>query len=154
MLGAKLDVSAYLDRLNSETARLDQGAIQRWADLIYGAWQDGKFVYIIGNGGSGCNASHMAEDLGKSTLREPELKDESKKRLKVLSLTDNLGWIMAVGNDVGYDQIFVQQLMNYGSAGDVLLAISTRDEAAVNLARTKADYQKAVVALEALQGKL
>ena len=57
MLGAKLDVSAYLDRLNSETARLDQGAIQRWADLIYGAWQDGKFVYIIGNGGSGCNAS-------------------------------------------------------------------------------------------------
>ena len=37
---------------------------------------------------------------------------------------------------------------------DVLLAISTRDEAAVNLARTKADYQKAVVALEALQGKL
>jgi hypothetical protein len=44
--------------------------------------------------------------------------------LKVLSLTDNLGWIMAVGNDVGYDQIFVQQLMNYGSAGDVLLAIS------------------------------
>jgi hypothetical protein len=37
MLGAKLDVSAYLDRLNSETARLDQGAIQRWADLIYGS---------------------------------------------------------------------------------------------------------------------
>jgi len=124
MLGAKLDLSAYLDRLKSETARLDPRAIQRWADLIYGAWQDGKFVYIIGNGGSGCNASHMAEDLGKSTLREPELKDESKKRLKVLSLTDNLGWIMAVGNDVGYDQIFVQQLMNYGSAGDVLIAIS------------------------------
>ena len=124
MLGAALDVPAYLDRLNSEFAKLDQSALKRWADLIYGAYEAGKFVFIIGNGGSGCNASHMAEDLGKSTLREPELKDESKRRLKVLSLTDNAGWIMAVGNDVGYDQIFVQQLMNYGSAGDVLIAIS------------------------------
>jgi D-sedoheptulose 7-phosphate isomerase len=52
------------------------------------------------------------------------LKDESKKRLKVLSLTDNAGWMMAVGNDLAYDQIFVQQLMNYGSAGDLVIAIS------------------------------
>ena len=53
-----------------------------------------------------------------------ELNDESKRRLKVLSLTDNAGWLLAVGNDCGYDQIFVQQLMNYGSAGDVVIAIS------------------------------
>ena len=66
----------------------------------------------------------MAEDLGKSTLLEKDLQDESKRRLKVLSLTDNAGWLMAVGNDVGYDQIFVQQLMNYGSPEDVLIAIS------------------------------
>jgi D-sedoheptulose 7-phosphate isomerase len=124
MLGASLDIAPYLSRLNQEIDRLDREALRRWADLIYGAWQDGKFVYIVGNGGSGCNASHMAEDLGKSSLRERDLKDESKKRLKVLSLTDNLGWIMAVGNDVGYDQIFVQQLMNYGQPGDVLVAIS------------------------------
>ena len=124
MLGAKLDVAPYLARLNQEIERLDQAALRRWADLIYAAWEQGKFVYIIGNGGSACNASHMAEDLGKSSLRESDLKDESKKRLKVLSLTDNVGWLLAVGNDVGYDQIFVQQLMNYGSAGDVLIAIS------------------------------
>jgi D-sedoheptulose 7-phosphate isomerase len=66
----------------------------------------------------------MSEDLGKSTLRPEDLKDESKRRLKVLSLTDNAGWIMAVGNDVAYDQIFVQQLMNYGGEGDVAIAIS------------------------------
>lgn len=124
MLGAKLDVAPYLARLNEEIARLDQAALKRWADAVYKAWEDGKFVYIVGNGGSGCNASHMAEDLGKSSLRERDLKDETKKRLKVLSLTDNAGWIMAVGNDVGYDQIFVQQLMNYGQPGDVLIAIS------------------------------
>jgi D-sedoheptulose 7-phosphate isomerase len=124
MLGAKLDVAPYLARLNQEVERIDQDALRRWADLIFTAWQDGKFVYIIGNGGSACNASHMAEDLGKSSLRECDLKDESKKRLKVLSLTDNVGWLMAVGNDVGYDQTLVQQLMNYGSTGDVLIAIS------------------------------
>jgi len=66
----------------------------------------------------------MSEDLGKSSLREEDLQDETKRRLKVLSLTDNMGWILALGNDLDYDQIFVQQLMNYGSAGDALIAIS------------------------------
>ena len=124
MLGATLALPKYLDRLNTEVSRLNQPDIQKMADLIYGAWQNDKFVYIIGNGGSGTTASHMAEDLGKSSLRPEDLKDESKKRLKVLSLTDNIGWLLAVGNDCGYDQIFVQQLMNYGRPGDVLLAIS------------------------------
>jgi D-sedoheptulose 7-phosphate isomerase len=94
------------------------------ADLIYACWQNDRFVYIFGNGGSGTTATHMSEDLGKSTLRESDLRDETKKRLKVMSLTDNLGWILAVGNDCGYDQIFVQQLMNYGRAGDLAVAIS------------------------------
>ena len=124
MLGATLDAPQYLQRLQAEIANTDQQALQRWADLIYEAWEQEKFVFIFGNGGSGTTASHMAEDLGKSTLPESELQDSSKKRLKVLSLTDNAGWIMAVGNDLAYDQIFVQQLMNYGSAGDLVIAIS------------------------------
>lgn len=124
MLGATLDASQYLDRFHRELDRVDRGELNRWADLVFQAWQREKFVFLIGNGGSGTTASHMAEDLGKSTLRPADLTDESKKRLKVLSLTDNLGWIMAVGNDVSYEQIFAQQLMNYGSAGDLLIAIS------------------------------
>jgi D-sedoheptulose 7-phosphate isomerase len=124
MLGSTLNTSDYLRRFQAELDRLDQDDIRLWADLIYQAWEGERFVYIFGNGGSGTTASHMSEDLGKSTLRESELRDESKKRLKVMSLTDNLGWIMAVGNDVGYDQIFVQQLMNYGSKGDLAIAIS------------------------------
>ncbi len=124
MLGATLDAPQYLQRLQTEIADTDQPALQRWADLIYEAWEQGQFVFIFGNGGSGTTASHMAEDLGKSTLPEADLQDSSKKRLKVLSLTDNAGWIMAVGNDLAYDQIFVQQLMNYGSAGDLVIAIS------------------------------
>lgn len=124
MLGVTLDIDQYIQRLNEEIDRADQAAVQRWADMIYDAWENKKFVFIIGNGGSGTTASHMSEDLGKSSLPDEDLKDESKKRLKVLSLTDNAGWIMALGNDLGYDQIFVQQLMNYASAGDALIAIS------------------------------
>lgn len=124
MLGVTLSADDYLGRLNQELGRVDRAAMERWSDLIYQAWEKGKFVFLIGNGGSGLTASHFCEDLGKGTMRDADLLDESKKRLKVLSLTDNLGWIMAVGNDLAYDQIFVQQLMNYGTAGDVLIAIS------------------------------
>ena len=124
MLGATLAHDAYVERLKTELGRTDLKQMQHWADLVYTAWQDEKYVFIFGNGGSGTTATHMAEDLGKSLLKPEDLKDEQKKRLKVLSLTDNQGWILAVGNDAGYDQIFVQQLMNYGSRGDLVVAIS------------------------------
>ena len=124
MLGASLAEHDYMARLNEELDRIDRQAMTRWADLIYNAWLNENWVFIFGNGGSGTTASHMAEDLGKSTLAEADLGDESKKRWKVLSLTDNAGGLMAVGNDLAYDQIFVQQLMNYGSSGDVVIAIS------------------------------
>jgi D-sedoheptulose 7-phosphate isomerase len=124
MLGATLAVGAYLQRLEEELRRINQADMQRWADHLYRAWEHERCVFIFGNGGSATTASHFAEDLGKSTLKPEDLKDESKKRLKVLSLTDNVGWLLAVGNDVGYDQIFTQQLMNYGRKGDVVIAIS------------------------------
>jgi len=124
MLGATLAVGPYMQRLEAELRRIDQAGMQRWADHLFRAWENGRYVFIFGNGGSATTASHFAEDLGKSTLKPEELKDESKKRLKVLSLTDNVGWLLAVGNDVGYDQIFTQQLMNYGSKGDLVIAIS------------------------------
>ncbi len=124
MLGASLDAGDYLRRLHDELDRIDQAEMHRWADLVFDAWKHERFVFIFGNGGSGTTATHMCEDLGKSTLRQDDLRDETKKRLKVMSLTDNLGWILAIGNDVGYDQIFLQQLMNFGSRGDLAIAIS------------------------------
>ncbi len=124
MLGAALDIGPYVRRFQEELARVDPAETRRMADLIYQVWERERFVYILGNGGSGTNATHMCEDLGKSILRPADLNDENRKRLKVMSLTDNLGWILAVGNDCGYDQIFVQQLMNYGHEGDLVIAIS------------------------------
>jgi len=124
MLGVTLSADDYLHRLRAELTRIDCRELENWSDLIYQAWEQGRFVFLFGNGGSGCTATHMAEDLGKGLLAEEDLHDESVKRLKVISLTDNLGWILAVGNDCGYDEIFVQQLMNYGSSGDLAVGIS------------------------------
>ncbi len=124
MLGTTLDAPAYFQRLSDELARVDRAALHRWSDAIFDAWEQSRFVFLIGNGGSGLTASHFCEDLGKGTLSDADLRDTGFRRLKVLSLTDNAGWIMAIGNDLAYDQIFVQQLMNFASAGDLLIAIS------------------------------
>ncbi len=120
MLGATLGIKEYLDRVCHEIQRLDASQIERMSDLIEDAYHAGRFVFIIGNGGSGANASHLSEDLAKCTLRD----FENQKRLKVLSLTDNTPGIMAWANDEGYDRIFVEQLKNLASPGDALLAIS------------------------------
>ena len=124
MLGTTLGAEDYVSRLRDELARVDLSGVRRLADLLYDAYAAGRYVFLIGNGGSACTASHLAEDLGKNCLLPADLRDESKRRLKILSLTDNVGWLTALGNDVGYDQIFVQQLMHYGNAGDLLVAIS------------------------------
>lgn len=124
MLGVTLPADRYLARLTEELARINLADLQQWADLIFQAWEQERFVYIFGNGGSGLTASHISEDLGKGTVRSQDAQNDSLKRLKVLSLTDNLGWILAVGNDLAYDQIFVQQLMNYGRPGDLAIGIS------------------------------
>jgi D-sedoheptulose 7-phosphate isomerase len=124
MIGVSLDIDRYLDHLQAELHRLDQAEIRHLADLIYEAWEKGNCVFIFGNGGSACAASHLCEDLGKGALRNDDLRDESKRRLRVMSLTDNVGWLTAVGNDCGYDQVFVQQLMNFGRPGDLAIGIS------------------------------
>jgi D-sedoheptulose 7-phosphate isomerase len=124
MLGAHLSPSEYLARCSREFARLDLSETERLADHIFAAYEDGRFVFICGNGGSGSNSSHFCEDLGKSTLDPADFTNDSVKRLKVLSLTDNTPYILAWGNDEGFDRVFVEQLKNFASPGDVLIAIS------------------------------
>jgi D-sedoheptulose 7-phosphate isomerase len=124
MLGGSLDVGSYLDRLHGELRRVEPATVRRLADLLYDAWEQGRGVFIFGNGGSACSATHLCEDLAKGILRQEDLGDESRRRLRVLSLTDNVGWLTAVANDCGYEQLFVQQLMNLGQPGDLAIGIS------------------------------
>src|SRR6516165_5364315 len=124
MLGTTLDVRPFLERVGQELLRIDPGEVRALADAIYNCYERGRFVFVIGNGGSGSNASHLCEDLGKGTLRRQDFDNDKKKRLKVLSLTDNTPYILAWGNDEGFDRIFVEQLKNLGQTGDLLIAIS------------------------------
>jgi D-sedoheptulose 7-phosphate isomerase len=115
-----MDFNSYKQTLNSSLDKLNYSEIERFLDLLVDAYQNDKFVFVIGNGGSAANASHLAQYLAKGTRHS----NEQKKRLRALSLTDNLPFITAQGNDVGYDTIFVQQLRTYANKGDYLIAIS------------------------------
>ena len=124
MIGSTMNPRQFLDRVGKELDRIDPNEIQKLADLIHERYVAGRFVFIIGNGGSGSNASHLCEDLGKGSLARKFFDDDSKKRLKVLSLTDNSPYILAWGNDEGFDRVFLEQLKNLASPGDLLIAIS------------------------------
>src|SRR5437016_7812347 len=124
MLGTKLDVQPFLERVGRELLQINSAEVKALADAIYDCYAAGRFVFVCGNGGSGSNASHFCEDLGKGTLRREDFDNDKKKRLRVLSLTDNTPYILAWGNDEGFDRVFVEQLKNLASPGDLLIAIS------------------------------
>jgi D-sedoheptulose 7-phosphate isomerase len=124
MLGIKLEAGPFLDRVARELGRIDPAEIKALADAIYRCYEDRRFVFVIGNGGSGSSASHFCEDLGKCTLRREDFDNDAKKRLRILSLTDNTPYIMAWANDEGFERVFVEQLKNLASPGDLLIAIS------------------------------
>jgi len=124
MLGIKLDARAFLDRVAQELDRINPAEVKGLADSIYRCYEAGRFVFVIGNGGSGSSASHFCEDLGKCSLRREDFDNDHKKRLRVLSLTDNTAYILAWANDEGFERVFVEQLKNLASPGDLLIAIS------------------------------
>jgi D-sedoheptulose 7-phosphate isomerase len=113
-------VDHYLGDFVKLLAQVDRKQIQAMVDLVTEAYVNEKTVFIIGNGGSGANASHLCEDLGKGTLHD----FDKQRRLKVMSLTDNTPYILAWGNDTAYDRIFTEQLKNFVEKGAVLIAIS------------------------------
>ncbi|MBL4883464.1 MAG: SIS domain-containing protein [Planctomycetaceae bacterium] len=124
MLGTELNVVEYMNRFGELINQLDATRIVGLSDDIFAAYEQGKIVFICGNGGSGSNSSHFCEDLGKSTLDPRDFENDDVKRLKVMSLTDNTPYILAWANDEGFDRIFVEQLKNFASPGDLLISIS------------------------------
>src|ERR1700681_2672512 len=124
MLGIKLNPTQFLDRVGAELKKLDPAQVQALADAVFACYEKRATVFLIGNGGSGSNASHFCEDLGKGTLRREDFDNDRKARLRVVSLTDNTPYILAWGNDEGFERVFVEQLKNLASPGDLLIAIS------------------------------
>jgi D-sedoheptulose 7-phosphate isomerase len=100
--------------------RVNPQEVEALLAALLDAYHNDRFVFIIGNGGSAANASHLCEDLGKGTLSD----FEGQKRLKVMSLTDNVPYILAWANDEGYERVFVEQLKNFAQPDALLIAIS------------------------------
>ena len=107
----------YFEYLNSVLKGIDTEEIGRFCQILLDARDCGATIYFIGNGGSAATASHFANDIAIGT-------NSYDKPFRVMSLTDNVPIITAIGNDFGYDDIFVRQLKVYGNKGDVLVAIS------------------------------
>ncbi len=124
MLGTKLDVRPFLDRVGEELRRIDPKEVKQLADLIHECYEHGRTVFLCGNGGSGSNCSHFCEDLGKGSLRREDFDNDRKRRLRVISLTDNTPYILAWANDEGFERVFLEQLKNLAQPGDLLIAIS------------------------------
>lgn len=115
-----MDFTGYKALIGKTLDSVNYDEVEKFINMLTDAYDNDKFVFVIGNGGSAANASHFAQDLAKGTRRS---KDQ-KKRLKALSLTDNLPFITAQGNDEGYDSVFDQQLRTFAKAGDYVVAIS------------------------------
>src|ERR1017187_10362460 len=108
---------AYLEYLIKVLKDIDLKAIGRFVETLLDARERGVTVFFIGNGGSAATASHFANDLSIGT-------NSYNKPFRVISLTDNVAILTAVGNDFGYEEIFVRQLRVLGKPGDVVVGIS------------------------------
>jgi D-sedoheptulose 7-phosphate isomerase len=124
MLGSTLNPMAFLERVGRELTRVDPREVQALGNAVLDAYRRRKMVFVIGNGGSGSNASHFCEDAGKCTIRREDFDNDAKPRLRILSLTDNTPYILAWANDEGFERVFAEQLKNLASPGDLLIAIS------------------------------
>ena len=86
-------------------------------------YRGGGRLFSMGNGGSSCDASHVAvEFLHPVTAGRPAL--------AAINLVADIAMISAVGNDIGFDHVFVRQIIAQGRAGDALIGFSTSGNSA------------------------
>jgi len=116
--------------------QIDLDALERVYGILRSARDQGRTIYLAGNGGSAATASHWANDLGKGA------KTPGQPPFRVMSLTDNVAWVTALANDESYDRVFAGQLENFARPGDVLVVFSASGNSpnllrAVELARAR-----------------
>jgi len=111
-------IDSYLREVAIVLNDLPREPIQRLVDILAQARTMGGQVFLLGNGGSAANSSHIACDLGKGTVRP------DKRRFQVNALTDNVPLMTAWANDTSYEMVFVEQLSGRVRPGDVVIALS------------------------------
>ena len=88
--------------------------------MFESARENGNTIFVAGNGGSSTTATTMANDIGFDILKKTGI----DKAFRVLSLSDNNAVITAIANDVGYENIFINQLKIHYRSGDSIILIS------------------------------
>jgi D-sedoheptulose 7-phosphate isomerase len=112
---AAIEASACFDAFTRDEHAIDQVA-EAGRLLAACLAQDGK-VITCGNGGSMCDAIHLAEELTGRFRSD-------RRALGALALSD-AGYLSCVGNDLGYDEVFARGVEALGRPGDVLVAFTT-----------------------------
>ncbi len=118
--------------------------IARAADLLLAALRAEHKILLCGNGGSAADCQHLATEL---VIRmNPRIK---RPALPAIALTTDSSMLTAGANDLGYDAVFARAVEALGSAGDVLIAISTsgRSASVDNAVRCARGKHMATVAL-------
>ena len=113
---------SYVEDLKWTMEEFDREALARVVALLLSARDQNRQILLLGNGGSAAAASHMACDLGKGTI---DFSDNSFRRFRVISLSDNNALMTAIGNDLSYEDVFVEQLRMLMHDGDVIVFISS-----------------------------
>ena len=108
----------YFNYLSEIQSNIDLQEIEDVASVFNEARSNGNTIYFIGNGGSAATCSHFSEELSLGAYTV------DKKPFKTLSLTDNTAYISALGNDIGYGEVFTGQLRCLLKKGDVVVGIS------------------------------
>ncbi|MDC0522174.1 SIS domain-containing protein [Nitrosopumilus sp.] len=110
----------YLCKQNSclEEILKNDSSINNIISILIDARNSGKKIYTFGNGGSASTASHLVSDLLKTTITK------DVKRFFAISLVDNFAVNSAWANDVSYNDIFIEQLRNFLTDGDIVIAFS------------------------------
>jgi D-sedoheptulose 7-phosphate isomerase len=108
----------YIDNLKEQLNLLPLDVIEFWGNDFLHLWKNNKQLFICGNGGSAGNAIHLANDYLYG------ISPKSPPAMRVTALTANSSILTCLGNDVGYDAIFSEQLKTLGQSGDSLLVFS------------------------------
>lgn len=118
--------NAYLSQVQASLQAVDTVKVEMVVDALFDAFLRNATIFTIGNGASAALASHLACDLGKGTATDLATGPDTiaRRRMRVISLTDNNALMTAYGNDIDYDDVFLEQLKGILDHGDVVLAIS------------------------------
>jgi D-sedoheptulose 7-phosphate isomerase len=118
-------LNEYLDRLCATLKKLDTRQLAQVVEVVLKAQEQGKTIFTMGNGGHGNTAAHMINDFAKHTVSSDDKnKVVSEKRFKTMCLNDSVSFVTGLGNDMGFDHIFSEQLKNWCDEGDVVIGIS------------------------------